>query len=190
MNEFLHQGQRITISWDPSATWVFSRETHCIWAGGFRAARGILHFTASLGMPWRPGCFEGVGTHHGPIFNQKRQHWWIGAPWPTWNQIAAQLNNHEGGSIGYIGIASFRPQVVEHTAGITNVTYDALNMLSRLNQPGGNKDFPNILRGVPYPLVTKRGGDHSIRHVSNHSTWVKMDKGDWARLSVDCALEV
>lgn len=68
--------------------------------------------------------------------------------------------------------------MVEHTAGITNVTYDALNMLSRLNQPGGNKDFPNILRGVPYPLVTKRGGDHSIRHVSNHSTWVKMDKGD------------
>ena len=86
----------------------------------------------------------------------------------------------------YIGIANFRPRVVEYTARIANIIYNALNMLNRLNQPGGNKDFPTILRGVPYPLVIKCGGDHSIHHVSNHSTWIKIDKFNILALGLRC----
>ena len=76
--------------------------------------------------------------------------------------------------------------MVEHIARITNIIYNALNMLHRLNQPGGNKDFRTIFRGVPYPLVIKCGGDHSIHHVSNHSTWVKIDKFNILALGLRC----
>lgn len=62
-----------------------------------------------------------------------------------------------------IGMTTFKPRVVEHVPGVTNVTCDSL---SRLRQPGKEISLPDTLKDVPRASLEVRSKDwwKSISH--------------------------
>jgi hypothetical protein len=168
--EYLHQGQRITITWDSSP-----------WGFGAVLYKDQVPFEYIVGQP-TPFEQEYFDLEKGSSTSQQFLECLGGLvalrEWaPVWRNKTAQLairNDNVGALVLLgqletkspknsvlareaaldVGMSSYRPQIVEHIPGITNVTCDNL---SRMFQPGYDPDtFPLILRNVPRKTISTR----------------------------------
>lgn len=170
VSEFLHQGERVMISWDASP-WGFGAVLY--------KQMQPIEYIVSTPTEFEKELLElDVGSSSSQQVLEclaglvALREW--GPVWRNTNVKLAIRNDNIGALVLLgqletksqrnsiiareaaldIGISSFRPQIVEHIPGITNVTCDEL---SRLSQPGKTHNaIPKILQGIPKKTISAR----------------------------------